>query len=377
MLGLHRDIPTGYLDGARGIAVWLVWLSHSSGRDQALAPWLSFHGIGHVGVMLFFVLSGYLLAAPLARGGGFDYAAYLVRRFLRIAPLYYIVLAGVVAWDLAIGISTTRFLYLSGGPEVLVRHLLFLQGDGVFWTISTEFVFYLLLPPLALALVRYGARGFAALFAAAIAYGVYHAAIAGGLSELPPLKLVEIRQHSQFLDVFAIGVAFGVLSESPAARLYYARHQRGLDICVLLAFAGTLLLTAALVSKRFLWLEQPLYAFRYASLAFATVFGATLLSASFGNARLRALLGCRALRFSGVVGYGWYLLHLPVLALVNLTPLAPPLKFALSTALVAAIASAAYLWVEEPGIRLGRRIGAALSCRAWLRTPTASARSTR
>lgn len=375
MLGLHRNIPTGYLDGARGLAVWLVWLSHGSGRGQALAPWLDFHGIGHVGVMLFFTLSGYLLAASLACRGGVHYGAYLVRRFLRIAPLYYLVLVGVFAWDSAFGISTTRYLYVSGGAEGLLRHLLFLKGDGIFWTLATEFFFYLLLPPLALLLVRTGARGCAGVLAAAFAYGIYHAAIAVGLSELPPLKLVEIPKPSQYLDIFAVGVVFGVLSESPAAQRLYARHRGRLDAAVLVAFTLTLLLTVALVSKRFLWLEQPFYAFRNASFGFAMVFGAALLSSSLGNARLRALLDVRALRFSGVVGYGWYLLHMPVLAVVNLVPLPPALLFATSTVLVAALSAAAYLLVEEPAIRLGRRLSAALTSGAWRHLPTASVRS--
>ncbi len=48
------------LDGLRGIAVLFVWMSHSSGRGQALG-WLNLHGVGRLGVYLFFVLSAYLL----------------------------------------------------------------------------------------------------------------------------------------------------------------------------------------------------------------------------------------------------------------------------------------------------------------------------
>jgi len=358
MLGLHRDIPTGYLDGARGIAVLIVWLSHSSGRDQALAPWLSFHGIGHVGVMLFFVLSGYLLARPLARGGAFDYGPYLLRRFLRIAPLYWLVLVGVAVYQLTIGVSSTRYLFLSDGFRGLVEHLVFIKGDGVFWTIATEFVFYLILPPLALALVRYRSRGLWTLLAVSFLYGAYHMLVTVNRLELPALKLVDTRQHSQFLDVFAIGVACGFLSVDAAARRFYALHRKRLDALALAAFLTTLLCTCILVSKRFLWFEQPFYHFRYASFGYALVFGLTLLSAQLGNARLRSLLDWKPFRFCGVVGYSWYLLHLPVLAAVNQLALAPPMKFALSTAAVAVISCAGYLLIEEPFIRLGKRIAA-------------------
>jgi hypothetical protein len=53
MIGIHKNHPTAYFDGARGLAVLLVWLSHSSGRGQEIASWLSFLGLGHIGVMLF------------------------------------------------------------------------------------------------------------------------------------------------------------------------------------------------------------------------------------------------------------------------------------------------------------------------------------
>ena len=38
------------LDGVRGLAVIIVLLSHTSGRDQTLHSSLDFLGIGHVGV---------------------------------------------------------------------------------------------------------------------------------------------------------------------------------------------------------------------------------------------------------------------------------------------------------------------------------------
>jgi len=53
-------VHLSYFDGIRGLAVLIVWLSHSSGRGMPIADFLNFVGIGHIGVMLFFVLSGFL-----------------------------------------------------------------------------------------------------------------------------------------------------------------------------------------------------------------------------------------------------------------------------------------------------------------------------
>src|SRR6185369_2493019 len=81
-------------------------------------PWIS-HGIdtGHVGVRLFFVLSGFLITGILldcrrrAEERG-DRRSVLIRRFyarrfLRIYPLYYAVLAVLLVF----GVATARQLW--------------------------------------------------------------------------------------------------------------------------------------------------------------------------------------------------------------------------------------------------------------------------
>lgn len=97
MIGLHKEISTPYYDGIRGLAVLVVWLAHTSGRGQSLTQWLMFRGIGHIGVMLFFVLSGFLLSLPI--NNKFRLKNYLTRKFLRITPLYYILLTLLFVWQ--------------------------------------------------------------------------------------------------------------------------------------------------------------------------------------------------------------------------------------------------------------------------------------
>lgn len=106
------------LDGLRGIAVLIVFLSHSSGRGIQIAPWLNFHGIGHVGVYLFFVLSGFLLTRNLVEGQ--PVGTFLVRRFFRIAPLYYLVLIATFIHQAFFGIDI-KTLYINKGFEGLRR----------------------------------------------------------------------------------------------------------------------------------------------------------------------------------------------------------------------------------------------------------------
>ncbi|MEZ6017685.1 MAG: acyltransferase [Planctomycetota bacterium] len=133
------------LDGLRGVAVLLVVLSHASNRGLCLWPGLDLRGLGRTGVFLFFVLSSYLLTSQLLGRGAAElrrprtWGRYAVRRLLRVYPGYL----------LALGVT----LALGGmsAPHAL-EHLALVRAEAHFWTIPVEVLFYLALPPLALAL---------------------------------------------------------------------------------------------------------------------------------------------------------------------------------------------------------------------------------
>src|SRR3954447_733875 len=90
------------LDGLRGLAVLLVLLDHASDAELRLFPGANMNRAGKYGVYLFFVLSAFLLthlllltpAEKLARFR--TWFTYFVRRFLRIFPLYALVLLVMV-----------------------------------------------------------------------------------------------------------------------------------------------------------------------------------------------------------------------------------------------------------------------------------------
>ncbi len=118
------------LDGLRGLAALLVLVDHSGvpGCD----------GMGMIGVVIFFSLSGFLLTMPFAKDGAkilnFPYLQdYILRRVRRIAPMFYAIILVVYVFN--------------GRIEDALRSALFLQGNTIYWTILQEMHFYLLLPP--------------------------------------------------------------------------------------------------------------------------------------------------------------------------------------------------------------------------------------
>ena len=104
--GHHWD----YLDGLRGMAILMVVCCHAfhyTTPNIRYAGWPriahAFVGAGHLGVQVFFVLSGFLISQPFfaakLKDSQFWYAeGYATRRFLKIIPPYYLTILALVIY---------------------------------------------------------------------------------------------------------------------------------------------------------------------------------------------------------------------------------------------------------------------------------------
>jgi peptidoglycan/LPS O-acetylase OafA/YrhL len=95
-----------WLDLVRSVAIGLVLVRHGErvliGNEQTGLGWFETFCInGWVGVDLFFVLSGFLIARHLLDSGlgspEFGFVRYIVLRALRIVPAYVAMIALIVA----------------------------------------------------------------------------------------------------------------------------------------------------------------------------------------------------------------------------------------------------------------------------------------
>ncbi len=128
------------LDLLRGLAVVLVLFRHST-----FDGWIQ--DIGWIGVDLFFVLSGYLVAGIVFRefltAGSFDARRFFLRRGLKIYPAFY--------FFLIVSISVNYYEHhLSYEPRLILSEVFFLQSylPHVWthtWSIAVEEHFYLIL----------------------------------------------------------------------------------------------------------------------------------------------------------------------------------------------------------------------------------------
>jgi peptidoglycan/LPS O-acetylase OafA/YrhL len=134
------------LDTVRGIAILLVLIGHylhaAPFAVAGIPAGTLVQDFGHGGVLLFFLLSGYLIWTTAQRVGG---AAFLLRRFAKIAPAYWINVLFVAV------MGASFALYPAFDINTVLGNLLFLEGSlgiapmsGVYWTLIVEVKFYIL-----------------------------------------------------------------------------------------------------------------------------------------------------------------------------------------------------------------------------------------
>ena len=156
------------LTGLRAVAVTMVVVGHAEhtlagGYRGFLAP-LRLFSDGRLGVLVFFVLSGFLITdilyAELKSTGGIRLFPFYVKRALRIWPAFYTYIATIAALSIAGWIDVDRRQMVYAALHIWNYSAFLgmsadnaLHSDGAwylghFWTLALEEQFYWLWPPL-------------------------------------------------------------------------------------------------------------------------------------------------------------------------------------------------------------------------------------
>jgi peptidoglycan/LPS O-acetylase OafA/YrhL len=138
------------IDAMRGIAAISVVIMHSSEVAQRFVygdgyPLLKFFttiDIGRIGVVVFFLISGFLIPSSLgekSKGGGIR---FWIRRFFRLYPTYWVsILASLCGVWIFLGESVP---IRDAFANILMfqEYLGFQSIAGLYWTLHVELVFY-------------------------------------------------------------------------------------------------------------------------------------------------------------------------------------------------------------------------------------------
>jgi peptidoglycan/LPS O-acetylase OafA/YrhL len=141
------------LEALRGFAAAVVLGSHVMAFSALLNGIEQRRGLmtyavpGHLAVLIFFMLSGYVIGLSVKNLTWQSTGNYLKKRFLRLYPIY------VVALLLAIGISYDRYPALQIAANLTFLHRVVAESIpelGVNWSLNYEVLFYLLFIPVAI-----------------------------------------------------------------------------------------------------------------------------------------------------------------------------------------------------------------------------------
>ncbi len=398
------------LDGVRGVAILMVIVFHVNRvtgdnlwnpRTNPLASSVS--TAGGIGVTLFFVLSGFLLFMPFAKALLFKInwpltSVFYMRRVLRIVPAYY------VSLFLLILLQHPEYLHRDHLNSLVLFLTMFMdssratfrQLNGPYWTLATEWQFYMLLPLIAIGIAFVVSRvpikkrlpAVTACLVGIIIWGLF----------IRYWGLYFLKHHSQTFLVprtdlndilfFLFGITgkytedFAVGMLISACYIYSQHPSTGKKVVQIWKRLSPWLWTGGILILVFstMWHYKDAYAswswpfiptammMRYdwlSDMLLAIGFGACIAAILYGSTGLKALFNWPVLRWVGLISYSLYIWHLPLLVLFQsrVMPLLQGLhlnRFAIYSLywvwvllIIFPFSFLSYLIVEKPWMRLG------------------------
>jgi peptidoglycan/LPS O-acetylase OafA/YrhL len=403
-----RGRRLAWLDALRGVAALCVVYSHFGTRMLPAVHRAVYNVFdpGLYGVLVFFMVSGYIVPASLERKG--SVRSFWVSRLFRLFPLFVFAIGAVLLlheFGWASVRQTNQNVTASVFSHLFMLNELLGQTNVivVLWTLSYEMIFYVLLT----ALFTAGLHKRSGWYAGAFAVG---ALLLGGLLptvwiSFSSLGLTPVALAGDVLIMGGIAVAVvgrglpravGAWVAAAAGLVLVAVNGRkspyeGLTILALM-FTGTMLYRA----------EQGQFGRWRATLAATGIFAAAIIAGAWHipgtvpqgqtvlvqrewvmsvalagltfavGMALRNLRVPAALAWLGVVSYSVYLLHPLFLDAYDKLPFAPgghqPIWLQLGAAaaflaVMLACCAGTYYLLEAPMQRLGRRVAARLDAR--------------
>jgi len=355
---MQSDTPKIYfnnLNSIRFIAAFLVIIHHVElGKSLAGLPNSFTHPfvavVGKLGVVLFFVLSGflitYLLMEEEKNKGEISLSKFYLRRVCRIWPLYFFVffLSFILSrhtdlWKAAYSYSWINLgmilLFMTNLSRIFFPAIPFFSHT---WSVSVEEQFYLFWPVL-MKWVKNKWLGIASviLLYIALSLGLQYYVSLGEAGSLATNAFSAISVMN--IDCMAIGGLYALIFRSKNKWYGYISSR------IMQGFLLVLLVTLVALGVKFPVLHYELY---------AILFGACIMNMVSQNSVLT--IEYRPLQYLGQISYGLYMYHplviYPLLTLVPLTWISGVWGYLFVLSLTTAVAALSYHLMEEPFIRL-------------------------
>ncbi|NVB82475.1 MAG: acyltransferase family protein [Kofleriaceae bacterium] len=299
------------LDGLRGIAILMVMV-HRFWPRTGIGVGADVAGAGWIGVDLFFVISGFLITGILldTKGEPGYFRNFYARRMLRIFPLYYLFVVGVL---LAFS-GNPEFRDHAGSPFWYLFHLGNIP-EGILgkdvpyflaptWSLAIEEQFYLTFPLLVWFLNR---QRLTLLLVGMIAFAPVIRMIT--TFEFPEHERVQYLFTLCRIDTLAVGCLLAILVRS----IDVEKWRVPLQFAAMMALPSIIILAVASGLERTSPFDR-VFGYSIVAVGCACIVAIVVLSR---GSRSLALLRLPPLQYFGKLCFGLYLLHRPADTLVR------------------------------------------------------------
>ncbi|CAB3763085.1 acyltransferase family protein [Paraburkholderia solisilvae] len=351
------------LDALRGVAALMVVINHFvlvGPFEWILRSPLRVIALGHEAVILFFILSGFVLTLQLRSSRGIAYRDFLIKRICRIYLPYLVVL--VVTFSIVDAIEVKPVAWLGrwgngvwSGPFTgteIADHLLFIgrykagQMIPVIWSLIYELRISLVMPLIVYWVARVSGR---AAISAAVGISL--------LSFVLVLLERDDPNSANFNGDWAMTLHYlGIFIAGAALAVHRATWRQWLmdggRLCPVLA--GSLVLY--FVSRSVLSLTSGAVG-QFLFDWLVTAGAAGVICASLVSVRFAALLEARPIAFLGRISYSLYLTHtIVLLTMIHLMASKASMWLAMlsAAALVIPVATVMHHLVERRAMMLGQ-----------------------
>lgn len=253
----------------------------------------------NVGVSYFFILSGFIMIVAYHKKDKIKYFEYYKNRFARIYPLYVLGLLLYLVTRYSNFSFYKGFLYLFGLQSWLPGEAMILNFPG--WSISVEFLFYLLFPLLYNYFYSKGNKSIWLItgiiwIATQVVCNLY---AVSSYYEGPHTESHELLYYFPLMHIneFLVGNLAGLFFVKNSSRKNY-------DIPVILIFTAVLLFLIFI----------PLF---YHNGLMALLFIPLIILISRNNGQLTRLFSLKPLEYLGEASYAVYITHIPILYIVR------------------------------------------------------------
>jgi len=281
---VHHATSDSYisaLDSLRAYAVIIVAISH-------WIPTGFSYNIGHAGVSLFFVLSGFVNGLSWRRPGGGNYFSFIWRRIARIWPAYFLVvfLSVFFFFDMYEVSPIWNILFLSDVASIIHRSPLF---PAHLWSLGVEQQFYFIFPIIAAIAWRVRSKYIAFIV---LLLWIFVRLLLGYFSD-ENIQLIRYSVVSS-IDLFLAGLF--------ASRLLAVSDRSSMLFSYFAGVVGFLIIASCFMGSRF----SVLYA---ANTGIALIGICFIYSAVNGSRALSLVTDFKCLKYLGRISYGFYLYH--------------------------------------------------------------------